>query len=195
MGNRWLIRKLTCFFKQGLEENNKEKIEELEYGISVAVQNLLKTLLLIVLIVYLKIFWYVAVFMAAYSLLRIFSFGIHVRSSIICTIWGLLNYIGGAFLAMNIRISIFISTIIFVLCFILLWLYAPAGTEARPIGTKQYGRLKLRTLTMLTLLFTVSLILKILGEVIYYNIIVLSMAAQTINVLPITYKIFNEGRC
>lgn len=188
--SKWIA--MSC--KDELDITKGESIEKVEYGIAILTLNLAKTVLLLLLTLCLGITQYTLVYILAIVSIRFFSFGIHLKNSWGCLLWGLADYIGGVYIALYISLNLPIRFIIFAVCFLLLGLYAPAGTRARPIGALQYKPLKENTLVVLCLLFGISWFLLKLGYTAYSNIIMVSMISQTISVLPITFYIFNIER-
>lgn len=191
--NLKLIELLTAFFKKGLlYQENIKTCEELEYGISIFMQNIFKTFLLLLLAITLNISKYVFVFFIIYCLVSLFSFGLHVKSKIGCTAWGIINFIGGSYSAIYLNFNADIKNILIMICFALLACYAPAGTKMNPINPRYQFIFKMITLMIVGSLFVASNYLDISGFTVYSNIIVLAIIAQTINVLPITYHIFHQ---
>lgn len=168
--------------------------EEFEYGLSLLTINIFKTIILLLLATYLGILKYTVVYMLCIIALRHFSFGIHLNNGFACLVWGLVDYIGGIYLAKYLNMGIVIRVIFFIISFYLMYLYAPAGTGRRPIGKKQYKPLKENTLVVLSILFILSIILAHKQQTIYANVLSIAMVSQTINVLPITYTIFKMER-
>lgn len=189
-----IARRIAVFCQNELDEQKGETLENVERGIIVLTQNLLKTMILVGLVYYLHIWKYTLVFMVSFVLLRHFSFGIHLRNGWACLTWGLINYIGSSYIAINISFHMYWKIFIFALCFYFMWKYAPSGTDYRPIGKLQKKPLKENTLVCLSLLFIFSLFLSYSGQDTYGSIIIIAMIAQTINVLPITYFIFRIER-
>ncbi|MCL1845358.1 MAG: accessory gene regulator B family protein [Defluviitaleaceae bacterium] len=127
----------------------------------------------------------------AFGLLKHFSFGLHARKSTVCTLvscvmlvlvpWGL----SGVGLGNDIVAVIFFA-VIFVL-----YMYAPADTESRPlIGRNYRKKLKIKAVCagavlMLIALFVPNESAKLL--------LTLGAVFQGVCVLPITYKILRRS--
>lgn len=184
-----VIDKLTMFFADGLKDQSNKNIEELRYGIESAFVNIPKTIILLVITYYLGILEKTLLIALFYGFIRLFSFRIHLKNGLGCTIWGLFIYIGGAYLVEYISLDITVYIIVFIFCFIMYFLYAPSGTEDRPIGRKQYKIGKILTLVVISVEFILAIFL---GNKTYINIAIISIFAQMLNILPITYKIFKQ---
>lgn len=187
-----LIDKISNFFIEGLEEKTPQKCLAVKNGVEIVLLNLPKTILLFLLAYCMNMVFPVMVCMGAYGALRTYSFGIHLSHDISCAAWGFLIYIGGTYLGLHINISNTVRIMIYILCFLLFLKYAPAGMKPRPIGAKQYIPLKAMSIFVLIILIAVSAALQMVNKVVYANIIFIAIISQTINILPLTYKIFRK---
>ena len=133
---------------------------------------------------------YVAVFAIAYGALRIFSFGVHLESSLLCTLIGLIYYLGSTYLSLSFIIPLAIKIVLLILCLGAFVVYAPAQTKKRPISPKQKSLLKTKSLCVLSVVSLLVFILRLYP--VYSNLLCMAVFCQTINLLPITYKLFKE---
>lgn len=149
-------------------KDNSEEITELEkkkvrYGIYTLYVNVTKIGGLLLVAYFLDIFSEVLIIWILFGVLRSSAFGIHSSKSINCTIATFSIFLGGAFISIQFPLKESILYVIYILSFIGLLLYAPADTKARPL-------------------------------IIYHlkTLFAISAMAETISVLPITYKIFKR---
>jgi accessory gene regulator B len=177
-----------------LDENNVAVLEEYKYGLKAIYMNAWKTLILIVLALIFGIWRQVVLFAIAYVGLRLFSHGLHLKSSIACTLLGLTYYMGVSSLAVAITIPAYLQVGLWIICFILCLLYAPAATKKRPIFPREKRIKKIASLIVLAVLASASYILAINGKGEIANILLAGVFCQTLNVLPISYKILRSDK-
>jgi len=171
--------------------SGSDDYEILRYGIAVTYYFVIKTVLLIVVSIALNILPYTLTFMLIYGGLRIFARGLHHKSNALCTFMGFINYLVGIFVSINFNISLLITVIIFLACFLLNAIYAPSPTENSPISDREKLPLKIGTLITMGVLFVIMLVI---GDNTYRNIILIATVFETLYILPVTYKIFRERR-
>lgn len=126
-----------------------------------------------------------------FLLIRFFSSGIHMKSSISCTIISLIFYLGGSFIAERLLLSNNICLIILVILGSIIVKYSPADTEKRPIlGAEKRKALQLRSgiVTALIIIFNI-----LLGSNIVFRLTTVVFLVQMISVIPITYKVMKEN--
>jgi len=174
----------------GCEEGDPT-YDKLKYGTHVFYINTVKSLFLVVVALILGILPYVLVFALAYGILRLFSFGVHLNNSFLCTIIGFVYYLGSVHLSLYVYFPLWAKIALVIVSVVSFANYAPAETKKRPIPEHQRRVLKKKSLLALTV---VALALFILHQPlpIFSNLIVMATVCQTINLLPSTYKLFNE---
>ncbi len=165
--------------------------DKLRYGIHVFYINTIKTLGLIIVALALGILPYVMVFALALGALRCVSFGIHLKSSFFCTIMGLVYYLGSVYLSLYVAIPLLGKIVVLLVCAGCFAAYAPAQTNKRPIPPHQKRALKGKSLIVLT---AISITVLLLGQYpVFSNLIFMAAVCQTINLLPITYRLLKES--
>jgi accessory gene regulator B len=164
--------------------------DKLWYGTYVFYINVAKTLMLIVIALILGIFPYVAVFALAYALLRIYSFGVHLDSSILCTLVGLVYYLGSTYLSLLVGIPLIVRGLLMFISIGIFLTYAPAQTKKRPIPERRRKTLKIKSLLILMVITVIVFILR--NYTVYSSLLCMAAICQSVNLLPITYKIFKE---
>lgn len=162
--------------------------EILTYKFELILANGLKFVVLVILALAFKIVPQIAVFMLTYTLLRLYSFGIHLEHDLTCLLIGLIYYIGSAFLAKAIAVTDFQLVAWYGIVTTIFYRYAPAGTKIRPIGF--FERTSLRNISCIGV-FLVYLTAYFLPDE-WRTLLLLSGVAQCINILPFTYWVVDK---
>lgn len=161
--------------------------ERLKYGFMVLYINISKTIILIVCAIILGIIKETAILFFAFSCVRLTGFGPHSDSTIKCTIVGLIQFIGGTYLAMLLpSFSIITCMGMYLLSILVCSLYAPIATKKRPISDTRRKFFKITTLMTVTGLFLIALCM---GETLYRNLIIIGVLVEDMMLLPIMKKI------
>ena len=179
-----LAPKLGC-------EQGSPTYDKLKYGTHVFYINVVKSLLLVVVALVLGIFPYVLMFALTYGALRLFSHGIHLNNSFLCTIIGFVYYLGSVYLSLYVYFPLWARIALVIVSIAGFTAYAPAQTKKRPIPESQYRILKKKSLMVLVI---ISIVVFVLYQPfpIFSSLILLAAVCQTINLLPSTYKLFKE---
>ncbi|MDO5569379.1 MAG: accessory gene regulator B family protein [bacterium] len=173
--------------------NNKpnmteEELATIKYGLESMYINISKIIIIVLLATTLNLLIPTLLVMLAYNIIRSTSFGLHATKSIYCLISSILLFIGGAYICLNLTIPIYIETIICILCFICIYLYAPADTQNRPlINIKKRKRYK--TISIISVVLYTIIIL--IDNSIISNYLLIGLVEASILIHPLVYKIFN----
>ncbi len=166
-----------------------EDIELISYGLESIYLSFTKAIIIFGIAFILGIFKEVFFLLISYNMIRSQSFGIHASKSIYCLVSSIMMFIGGAFLCKYIFLPMWVMIITSIICVILLYLYAPADTEKRPIvSVKKRKRFKIIS-TLLGCIYTILII--IIKDLVIKNYLLFGMIWEVLMILPITYKIFN----
>lgn len=194
----YLSKQMALFIQKYVppqpNQNKQEQYEILKYGTHSILLTIFKTLLLILLAFILHIVPYVLTISAVYGTLRLFSYGVHLKNTLACTAVSLIYYIGGVYISIYSKTPFIISILIIPICSVFFTLYAPSSYENTPIAKSKRKKLKLMSLFVLAVCFILSVWFFKIGNTLYSNLINSAVICQTINILPITYKIFREER-
>ena len=163
--------------------------DKLWYGTHVFYINALKTLLLILIAWRLGLLAYVAVFALGYGALRAFSFGVHLESSLLCTLSGLLYYLGGVGLSLRYDFPPVVKALLLAGCALSITAFAPVATKKRPIPKNRRKGYKLSSLCVLAAITVAVIALKSSP---YGNILCMAAICQAVNLLPITENIIRS---
>lgn len=169
-----------------------DEYKKLQYGTYVFYLNFLKTAVLLILAFALGIARYILVFALAYGALRLNSFGIHLNHPLTCTLLGLVYYIGGAYFSIYVPVPLAVKIPVFALCFAAFCWYAPAETKRRPIPASKRGTHKIKSLAALAAVTALSCALSAYGGMAYSTVLLVATVCQTVNILPVAYKLVKE---
>lgn len=175
--------------KKYYPEYDEEKLEIIEYGLEMIYLIFTKVILVYSIAYFLDILLETFLVSLCYNLIRFTAFGMHATKSIYCLIISLLTFIGGALLVINLNISLLIKIILSIICVFLIYKYAPADTEKRPIISKKRRKIYKIISTITGTIFTILII--VFNKHILSNYLLIGMIEAVITLLPITYKLFN----
>lgn len=164
--------------------------DKLWYGIYIFYINIIKTAGLLVIAYILGIVPYVLLFMLALGALRLYSFGVHVKSSFLCTLIGLAVTLSSTYISLHVNIPIALKIPILLACVVSFVAYAPAQTKKRPIPEKQRNPFRKKSLYLLTTVIFMVFIFYPFPAV--SNLLFIAAVCQAVNILPATYKILKE---
>lgn len=164
------------------------RLDELRYGLEGFYLTITKLVVIVILSLLLGIFKEMFIMLIAFNILRFTGFGLHATKSSICLFSSSLIFIIFPFLSKIISFPIYLKMVLILMAIILIFLYAPADTEKRPIiNVKRRKIYKWLTTINCIILSIISLFI----SDIYFNLIIFGIYSEVIMILPITYKIFN----
>lgn len=187
MKKKFIESSLT-FIKKGREVSELEE-KKLRYGLEGFYNLTTKTIVIILLAIYLNILSEVILLTIAYSTLRLFGFGIHMKTSLQCWIVTLPLFIGGSLFIKYYSFPNLIAYLIMIIGIIVFLLFAPADTPARPL-IRRKKRIRAKILANLILLIFIILYF-ITTNIIYKNIIIYAIILESISINPITYRLLS----
>lgn len=168
----------------------EEDLEKIYYGLQVILMDTSKTILLLATGYLLGILKYVVIAYIVFAFLRNFASGVHANSTLQCIIVNYVLFLGNVYLSLNFSINIIAQSIIFIISFILVFLYAPGDTEERPLVSKKLRKsLKIKSLTVVIIFYIITLLIK---NNIYTNLITYSVLEESLVITPIVYKLFGK---
>lgn len=164
------------------------KLEEIRYGLEAIYLSIVKFIVVVIVSFFIHTSKDLGLFFITYGLLRLTAFGVHAKKPLHCWISTLLFFIGMPIL-INLKvlskIIIIPATIILI---VLIYIYAPADTEKRPLINKKKRK---RFKYISTAISTIYLIIMVFSKNLYIqNLLFFSMLTEVIFILPITYKLF-----
>ena len=176
-----------------LIKNNK-RVDELEekklrYGLEGFYNVFVKTIVMLVLAVVLDIVPEYVLLILVYSTLRLYGFGIHMKTSAQCWLTSVPMYIGGCILIKYVTFPEYISVIIWFFGFLSFLLFAPADTPARPLIHKE-KRIRAKILSIL-ILIGYFVIYHYVDITVIKNVILYGVLMESVSINPIIYKLFH----
>ena len=176
--------------------SKRENLDHLEYlkiklGLEVLLINLMKGSVVYGISIITGTFWPTFITHLSYFSLRRTAFGLHAKSSFVCSITSILLFNLIPVMLQGVEVS---DVVLFLLSPLLVWLiylYAPADTEKNPL-TNAALRNKLRTQSVGT-----TILLLVIALLIPYPMpsvmIVLGVCWQVVSILPTTYKLLGRS--
>lgn len=182
---------ITNFVSANFPEKDKEELEIIGYGIEGIVTTFFKTIVIFIIGYYLKILLPLALAIASFGLLRTFAAGMHLRNGWTCMLFSSTLFLAIAYAGIYIPLPRLVKTGVFAVSFLLLYLYAPADTEERPLVCEKNRRdLKTSAIVTAGIIFVIAMILpeeNIVGNVITWGVII-----ESVMTTPMIYYIFRR---
>lgn len=184
--------KIVDYFLKKIEINRPDldiiKLEELRYGLIGLYTLITKTSVIILLSLSLGFFKEFIIFLFFYSILRGVGYGTHAKSNIMCWIYSTTLLLGIPYLFTLLKISIFVKSIIWSVCFLNFVVFCPADTEKRPMINK------VRKLKFKLAILVISIIYLILLFNVDYisNLILAAMVLETLLTNPLGYILMGQ---
>ena len=183
-------KKIVDMIKESVEGITPEKGEIIEYGIKIAIYEIIVIIIVFSLAIFLGVFRYFFVAFMFYGLLRIVEGGAHMNSRVKCFVTYVTIMFGIVIISKHILIDSPVYSIpIFVIIFFTAYIYAPGDTLEKPIlRKKDKFRLKVLSLVLIFLSFVVCCIVWYYDRV-YFNIILMITIYVAFLLSPIGYKL------
>lgn len=183
-----LCNKITNAIKANVNDIDERKVEIIHYGLYLWITDIIKLTLILLTAYYLKIFTLTIVFLISFGVLRTFTGGSHAKTFLGCLISSNLIAFGTVYLSIWLSFinPMIICVVIMPLCTVIVYLFAPADHENKPVTSKKQ-RKRLKTIAYM-ILFT-EFLLSILFK---QSLIMYSVFMVCIGILPTTYKIMNN---
>lgn len=180
---------LMKFISNNINYSNTD-IEKIQYGLEILLINFFKIIILFATASLLGILKYTLISFLIFSTLRCFACGAHGNSSFQCIIINYIIFFSNVYCSIYIRLNILFIITIFLISIILIFKYAPADTEERPlISSKLRNSLKKKSIVVATFFFIASLLIK---NPTYSSLIVYSIFSESLVITPIFYKLLKK---
>ncbi|GAB2547675.1 accessory gene regulator B family protein [Gracilibacillus alcaliphilus] len=182
--------------KIALWVKERNRLEEIDYlkmklGVGVILTNITKGIIVYGLAILLNIFFETLILHGSYFLLRRSSFGLHAKSSTICTLLSIVLFVVIPYMMKDIVINNYILLPLFLVCIFFVYLFAPADTEKHPLLGKN-RRKKLRNQSVITCM-VLMLIAVIVPMPMISTLVFTGVAIQVISILPVSYKLLKRS--
>ncbi len=176
-----------CMIQKTREIDRLEE-KKLKYGLEAFYNVFVKSVVLIILSILFHTVWEIIGLTIVYSTLRLYGFGIHMKTSLQCWFTTIPLYLGGSLLIKYFEFPIQFHIVVWAIGFISFLLFAPADTKARPLIHKEKRiRAKILSLCILIIYFILFIHLE---NVILKNIIVYAIFLESLSINPLVYKLF-----
>ena len=172
---------------------NKEGIDLLKMtlGIEIFLINIPKIIFILIISMVLGILPQTLTVFLSFAVIRRYACGLHAKKSITCTLVSMLMFVAVPYVLNGIEVNLLALTLIFIVVIILLYKYAPADTDARPIiGQKQRKLLKKKAIIASAVLFLLALSMDDGGINLW---VAIGMVYGVVAILPHTYKILGRS--
>lgn len=182
-----LINNSLSFIKRNCSYDDV-KLAEIKYGLEAIYILITKSIIIFTLSFILGIFKEVVIFTLLYSLIRMFSFGLHATKSWICLVSSLITFVTIPFICKYIDINIYLKTILNIISIILIYKNAPADTYKRPIiNKKRRERYKFISTFIAIIMSFMSLVIR---DNFLSNSLMFATVVQNFMISPYIYKLF-----
>lgn len=171
-------------------EINSLYFVKMKYGLEILILNIFKIFSIMIIAKFLGILKETLVIMISFAFIRRYAFGVHAKSSRMCTIATSICFFSGVYIPKFFYVTNYIILLIFIVVMLLLYLYAPADTEARPLlGKNLRVRLKRKALlsgsTLMILAFYIN-------DFDLKFFISYGALCESLTITPIIYKLFGR---
>lgn len=184
-----LAVKFAVWLNQYLKRDNIEYLK-IVYGAEVFITNITKLTIVLIVALLLNIVLPMLAVLLGFNFLRRNAFGLHALSSVGCLFSSIVMMILIPLFCKGVWINNIHVLMIFIAIFAIMWFYAPADTEARPlVSSKTRSLLKKKAVISSGLLCVIVLLIPGYH---YKFLITLGALYETVMVLPITYKLMNR---
>lgn len=164
------------------------KLDEIRYGLEGIYLTITKTIFIFTICYLLNIFKEMILLLLFFNILRTTGFGLHAKKSWMCWLSSTIMFVILPLLAKNIIIQYNLKLFLGIFSIILIFLYAPADTEKRPLINKK-KRIIWKVVT--TINCTILVIFSLITKEIISNLIIFGIYSEIILISPLTYKIFH----
>lgn len=181
-------KKILSSFENWLKKSgnyNNVKIEEIIYGVDAIYVLVTRTILFLIINIFLGTLKEFFLFLFFYSIIRSFSYGFHAKSSFVCIILSSFGFVLVPYLSNFVVFSLEFKIFFLIISLISFILWSPADTENKPIVSKAL-RLKLKIASIIVLLLYSIIIIKFDS-----SLLLLILILQSIFISPIMYYLFN----
>ena len=125
-----------------------------------------------------------------FACIRRYASGLHAKNSINCAVACMILFVAVPYLLQSVNIDIVTHVLAFVVTGIILYKYAPADTESRPIiGKKKRARLKKEAVIANFVLLMLSVFFI---DASLYLMVSLGVVSAAIHTLPLLYKLLGR---
>lgn len=184
-----LAKKATDWYCKSTDST--EDLVIIKYGMELIIENIMKSILLIIVAIITNKVLETILVIGVFSLLRIQAGGIHMKSGLGCSLSMIFVWIVGVFGSKYFVLSNTMITLVILLSIIALYLYAPNDTKNNPITDNNIRNRKKIGSILLVMILAVLMIFFIDSNM--RSLIVIPLILEIITILPIVNYI-NQKR-
>lgn len=182
---------LMKYIRNSLPDKTEEELEKIKYGIDIFLMNFYKIPVLWIIAYILGIFTSMVVATISFGFIRMFASGIHARKGWTCLLMTGFVLFAIVYLSAFLPLDFIYKTIFFIFSLVLIFLYAPADTEEKPlINPKLRQRLKIKAIVISVLYYLLSI--TFFSKDIIGSILIYSMFTESLLITPVIYKLFKR---
>lgn len=175
--------------KKKLKDMDDEKCEIINYGLYVLLSDMVKLIILLLISLVLGIFYYCIAAIAGFAVLRSFFGGVHSKTWIGCFLSNTTLILGNVYLSILLSNSnkFYVNNLIYILCFIIVFLYVPADHEHKPVESKKQRKM-LRIVSFIVLAIHYFVSVTLLPQP-FSSIFAISALISSVSTMPLVYII------
>lgn len=189
MNSRKFADSMMIFLKKYKTYERKEELL-VHYGLETIYIFITKMILITIFSLLIGLTKEMYIFIFFYGLLRLYASGMHLSSSIACTIFSTIILIGLPLLCLYTDIPFEYRFLINGIAISIFALYSPADTVKKPL-IKEKHRIKNKFKSVIVCFIYLGLTL-IIKDYFILNCITYALILQSFLISPISYKLFNQ---
>lgn len=161
--------------------------KKIRYGLEVIIINLFKFIIALGISLVFNIFFEFIIFSISMSMIRKYSFGVHAKYFTQCIFVTNISIFSCIYISKNMNLSNIGLAILFIIILAILFKYAPADTEKRPLKSKlKRKRLRIKAIRTAIILYLISLCF---SNYEIKNLILMGMFLAAMFTTPLIYKL------
>lgn len=189
---KFIVDKMCSFITNNLpNEISDDRYAMIRYGAEALYIGVSKSIIIILVACFMGCLSDVILCMVAFGLIRSVSFGLHAFRGLVCTVLSVLVMIGIPMVSRIIYMSLWMKVVCCLILIMLFALYSPSDTKKRPL-VNPHVRKRLKVISV-AVCIAYSLI-AVISISVYSYMLILSLAAEAVLILPISYRMFSESR-
>lgn len=190
MNSKVFADKSMIFLKKYKVYNHREELL-VHYGLETIYIFITKMFIITLISLLFNITKEMYIFIFFYGLLRLYASGMHLSTSLGCTIFSIVMLIGLPLIAKYTDILFEYRVLIIGICLCLFALYSPSDTVKKPLIHEDVRIQKKIKSTIFCYIYLILLF--VIKDCFILNCITYSAILQALLICPMTYKIFNQS--
>lgn len=152
-------------------------------GLQIIIHNIVMVGTILLISEITGIFFEAVILLTAYGELKMSAGGVHFKKSLACLIGTEIFVLVGVQISKHLKMELAHIILIYLVCLIILIMIGPQGTENNPISEENYEKLRNRTVFLVSIYLTVTIIMaKLIGYIPY--LLFVAVVFETISILP-----------